>query len=72
MHVDDCIVTGTQDGQLKVENQLRKKFNITVKHNPQIIMGVQVERVRSKRWLKLHQQGFVQSMVDKYGMAQIN
>ena len=67
-HVDDLISIGDPKGLTKLEDQLRSEFNITVKHEPALIMGVEVDRKREKKWLKLHQTAYINALLDKYQM----
>ena len=67
-HVDDLISIGDPKGLAKLEDQLRSEFNITVKHEPALIMGVEVDRKREKKWLKLHQTAYINALLDKYQM----
>jgi hypothetical protein len=42
---------------------LKSKFELTEKLNPSIITGVQIERCRETKWLKLHQADYVSNML---------
>jgi hypothetical protein len=67
-HVDDLISIGDPQGLAKLENELRSEFDITVKHEPSLIMGVEVERKREKKWLKLHQTAYTTALLEEYQM----
>jgi hypothetical protein len=67
-HVDDLTGIGTDKGLSDIRSALSKKFEITEKRNPDIITGVQVERVREKMWLKLHQSAYAVGLLKKYNM----
>jgi hypothetical protein len=67
-HVDDLITIGDPTGLAKVETELKTEFNITVKHEPKLIMGVEVDRKRDKKWLKLHQTAYITALLTTYKM----
>ena len=41
-HVDDLVSVGKEDGLKKLNKVLRSEFEITVKQNPDVIMGMQL------------------------------
>ena len=65
-HVDDTVAIGDEKGLKKLANTLEKRFKITSKRNPTVITGVQVERDRVKKTLKLHQAAYTSALLDKY------
>jgi hypothetical protein len=67
-HVDDLPAVGTVSGLKTLEDTLRSKFKITVKPNPDVIMGVQVERDRANRSIKLHQQMYIEGILREFNM----
>ena len=67
-HVDDLVSVGKEDGLKKLNRVLRSEFEITVKQNPDVIMGMQLERDRERGWSKLHQEGYVISLLKQFGM----
>ena len=67
-HVDDILSTGEEAGQDAIEAKLRKEFNITRTNDPKVVTGIQIERVREKKWLKLYQAGFILKMLKKWQM----
>ena len=67
-HVDDLISIGDPVGLAKLEAELKSDFKITVKRNPTVIMSIQLERNRDKKWLKLHQTAYVTALLDKHQM----
>jgi hypothetical protein len=71
-HVDDLTAVGKSSGLQVLERQLKKKFKITVKHNPDVIMGVQVVRDRANGSIKLHQQMYVMGILSEYNMEDCN
>jgi hypothetical protein len=71
-HVDDLTSVGTEKGLDKIRTLLKKKFKITEKRNPAVITGVQVERNRDQRWLKIHQSAYVLDILNKNDMADCN
>ena len=68
-HVDDILCTGEEAGQDAIEAKLRRKFNITRVDDPQLVTGIQIHRVREKKWLKLHQAGFIEKLLKKWQMT---
>jgi hypothetical protein len=68
-HVDDLMAVGSQKGMQKVEDALKTKFKYTKKVSPSVMMGVQVERNREMRWLKLHQTDYVDKLLEKHSMT---
>jgi hypothetical protein len=68
-HIDDVPCIGTPSGIDAVRTCLSSKFKITEKVNPAVIVGVQVERNRSRRWLKLHQQARTETLLAKHNMT---
>jgi hypothetical protein len=67
-HVDDLFSIGTAAGLNKIEQALSSKFKITVKRNPDVVTGVQIQRDRKARWLKLHQTAYATDLLKNYGM----
>ena len=67
-HVDDTVAVGDDKGLDKLAQTLEKRFKITCKRNPLVITGVQVERNREKKWLKLHQAAYTAALLNKYGL----
>lgn len=59
MHVDDGLSIGTTPNVAKVRKCMKKVFELETDHNTTLVTGVQVLRCRSKRWLKIHQEGYV-------------
>jgi hypothetical protein len=68
-HVDALIGVGGSAGLDKIKTTLTKTFDITEKRNPDVITGVQVERNRPMRWLKLHQGFYVTALLARFGMS---
>ena len=64
--VDDILTVGDKKGTPKVISTLKSKFEITIKEEPTMFCGVQIERNRKHRWLKLHQQGYTEALLAKY------
>ena len=65
-HVDDVLVVGDAKGTAKFEGALTSKYQITKTENPTLFVGVQIERVRHKKWLKLHQGAYTLSLLKVY------
>jgi hypothetical protein len=68
-HVDDICTTGENQGISKMRTSLSNKFKITEILNPSVITGVQVDRNRSAKWLKLHQSAFIAQLLEDQGMS---
>jgi hypothetical protein len=64
--VDDIFIVGDEAGTKKVIAALKAKFEITVKTDPTIFCGVQIQQVREKKWLKLHQEAYTMELLNKY------
>jgi hypothetical protein len=71
-HVDDMPCAGTTGGLELTVELLKKKFEITTDKNPTLILGVQVERNRTARTMKLHQENYSRALLEKYGMTNCN
>jgi len=70
-HVDDIPATGDSLGLAKHRAALHAKFgkkNVTEKINPNILVGVELTRVRGKNWAKLHQTDYTTKLLEKYSM----
>ena len=68
IHVDDTLSTGTTGGLAAVSESLKKAFKITSDPDPKLVIGVQIERCRPHRWLKIHQYGYVVRLLTAEGM----
>lgn len=68
-HVDDLTAIGTPSGTTILEQTLKGKFEITVVENPTLIVGVQIERNREKKWLKIHQTDYTAKILAANGMT---
>jgi hypothetical protein len=51
---------------------LKKKFNITLIEEPKVFYGIQIERNRKKRWLKLHQTDYLVNLLKTEKMFDCN
>ena len=67
-HVDDLISVGNENGFKKLIATLRSEFKITIKKNPDVIMGMQIERDRKRGWTKVHQEGYIMNLLKNFGM----
>jgi hypothetical protein len=70
-HVDDILSIGDKKGIAKLRAALHAKFketNVTEEKDPLLLVGVQLERVRGKRWAKLHQTDYTTRLLEKYSM----
>ena len=70
--VDDMIGCGTTAGKKLVVQTLKKKFNITLIDEPNLYYGIQIERDREKRWLKLHQTDYLVNLLKTEEMFDCN
>ena len=66
-HVDDITCVGTSDGIAAAEKTLSNKFKMTVQRNPAVITGVQIERDRPNKRIKLHMEGYIDTLLEQYG-----
>ena len=67
-HVDDLTCVGTPAMIAKVKRVLGKKFKFTSTPNPTMITGVQIQRNRKHKWLKLHQEDYITDLITKHNM----
>jgi hypothetical protein len=67
-HVDDILAVGDTKGLSLLSSTLKSKFEVTEKLNPSVITGVQIERHRETKWLKLHQGDYVTNMLKDFDM----
>jgi hypothetical protein len=70
--VDDMIGCGSVEAKKLVLQTLRKKFNITLIDEPTVYYGIQIERDRKNRWLKLHQTDYLVNLLKNEGMYDSN
>ena len=68
-HVDDILTVSTKTGLSQTVSTLEKQFKLTVKRNPSLITGVQLERSRDHKWAKLHQEGYIETILEEFGMS---
>ena len=68
-HVDDLLGIGDDEGLAKIETTLTAKFKITKEVNPAVVTGVQIERDRERKWLKLHQGAYIADLLVRHDMA---
>ena len=71
-HVDDGLAVGDSKGLSLLSTTLKSKFEITEKLNPTIITGVQIERDRKTKWLKLHQADYTTNLLKNFDMLDCN
>jgi hypothetical protein len=67
-HVDDIFGTGDKQGLATLTSTLKAKFDLTYELNPVLCTGVQIQRVRSKKWCKLHQGGYIIKLLEEWQM----
>ena len=67
--VDDGLVASNNVETLKIIIQrLNETFKITVE-NSNIFVGLQIERNRERKTLKIHQSAYTRKIIEKFGMA---
>ena len=71
-HVDDQVATGTEEGYKHAEATLKKVFEISIVKDPQLIMGVAMERDYENSKAKLSQKHYIDSMVEEFGFSDCN
>jgi hypothetical protein len=71
-HVDDLLAIGTVTGISKLTSTLKTEFEITEKRDPTLVTGVQIERNRPAKWLKLHQAAYVDAILAEFGQSDCN
>ena len=67
-HVDDTLAAGTPAGLAIARKSLQRVFTIKNMPNPTLVLGVQVERSRKHKWLKLHQANYTLNLLNTYDM----
>ncbi len=67
--MDHLVGVGRAAGLDKIKTTLSGTFDITDKRNPDMINGVQVQRNRPMKWLKLHQGFYITALLVKFGMS---
>ena len=69
LYVDDLLIIGHQDAVAKVTQRLAERFEVVrlgaVKH----FLGMVVVRDRERRTISLGQSGYVERVLDRFGMA---
>ena len=68
-HVDDMLGIGDEAGLANISATLKNVFSITERRNPSVVTGVEIERNREARWLKLHQGTYIANLLAEYGMT---
>ena len=73
IHVDDFIVTYNSE-QLKetVLQMLELTFDIKTTVEPNVFLGMQIERNYSRGYLKLHQTAYIEDLLKKFKMSDSN
>jgi hypothetical protein len=68
-HVDDLLTIGAPSGIKNLVSTLEKDFELVVKKDPTVITGVQIERDRKHKWLKLHQAAYIDGILAEFNMT---
>ena len=72
VHVDDCLGAGSADGIGKLRAAISSGFKSKKTDEPELMCAVQVQRVRTKRWLKLNQEGYIMKLLQEQDMLDCN
>ena len=72
VHVDDCLGAGTAGGIGKLRAAISSGFKSKKTDEPGLMCAVQVQRVRTKRWLKLNQEGYIMKLLQEQDMLDCN
>jgi len=71
-HVDDGLAVGDSKGLSLLSSTLKSKFEITETLNPTLVTGVQIERDRKTKWMKLHQANYSTDLLKNFDMLDCN
>ena len=67
VYVDDLLITSNIKIVLeKVVKDLGKHFKLKVEHDPAVYLSLQIERNKEQKYLKLHQQGYVDQLMKEF------
>jgi hypothetical protein len=70
LYVDDILLcTNSLSKMCEVENKLRSEFEITCLGEPKRFLGIEIERNRQAKTIKLHQGKFVRSIIERFGLS---
>src|SRR5260221_13298768 len=73
IHVDDLLIaSNSHDAIQKVKSDLASHFKIHDQGPTTSILGIKVERDRPNRTVSLSQPGYVESILEQFGMAECN
>ena len=70
IHVDDAVCGGPPSTINLAREALMSRFRLVTTPNPTVVLGIQVERVRKLRWMKLHQRDFIIKLLSKWRMGE--
>ena len=73
MYVDDglCLSNNEEFLQQKLKG-ISKVFDIVILKDPEVFVGIQIERDRDKRWLKLHQTDYLVNLLKTENLFDCN
>ena len=68
--VDDLLCVGHRKYINDAIDSLKEKgFDITIDESPKAYTGIQIDRIRKKRWMKIHQTEYARQMMWDFGMT---
>jgi len=73
IHVDDLLIaSNSRDAIQKVKSDLASHFKIHDQGPTTSILGIKVERDRPNRTISLSQPGYIESILEQFGMSECN
>ena len=70
LYVDDILLTSNCSLKMKeVEEMLNREFEVNNLGSPRKFLGIEIERIKSKRQIKIHQKHFVNKILRKFNFA---
>ena len=73
IHVDDLLIaSNSRDAIQKVKSDLASRFKIHDQGPATSILGIKIERDRPNRSIHLSQPGYIESILDQFGMSDCN
>jgi hypothetical protein len=67
IYVDDCLIIGNRENVNKIKNILEQNFKMKDLGKLGKIVGIEVER--TKEYTKIHQNGFIRDLIEKFRMT---
>lgn len=73
LYVDDILISGKDPTLVdKLKKELKDRFEMTDMGEVKLILGMEVQRNYEEGTLSITQKGYVQSILDRYGMQESN